>query len=234
MLHHVLNNAINKQSAFLGPVLALLWRNPLDTKEAPDQHAGGWEQRLTQTEVSSFAQDQRILGNCPKPQRNWWVSVIDEVFKYGLQWMSGAVSWVRCVSRLVQLQLFMIPLWTSETTKRQPCLESLTGRNTTPTYTWGTKKPFTARIAAFHFLLTGVTGLYRRDLTSPPSCRRIPLELIPEGEAECAAWLHKLYQEKVRACWRWKVMHTRFPTGDCLAEGESHPDPEGQNSSQTH
>ncbi|XP_034057760.1 1-acyl-sn-glycerol-3-phosphate acyltransferase delta [Gymnodraco acuticeps] len=26
--------------------------------------------------------------------------------------------------------------------------------------------------------------------------RRIPLELIPEGEAECAAWLHKLYQEK--------------------------------------
>ncbi|XP_034464439.1 1-acyl-sn-glycerol-3-phosphate acyltransferase delta [Hippoglossus hippoglossus] len=26
--------------------------------------------------------------------------------------------------------------------------------------------------------------------------RRIPLEQIPEGEAECAAWLHKLYQEK--------------------------------------
>lgn len=26
--------------------------------------------------------------------------------------------------------------------------------------------------------------------------RRIPLELIPDGEAECAAWLHKLYQEK--------------------------------------
>ncbi|XP_030012668.1 1-acyl-sn-glycerol-3-phosphate acyltransferase delta [Sphaeramia orbicularis] len=26
--------------------------------------------------------------------------------------------------------------------------------------------------------------------------RRIPLESIPEGEAECAAWLHKLYQEK--------------------------------------
>ncbi|XP_026166057.1 1-acyl-sn-glycerol-3-phosphate acyltransferase delta [Mastacembelus armatus] len=26
--------------------------------------------------------------------------------------------------------------------------------------------------------------------------RRIPLELIPEEEAECAAWLHKLYQEK--------------------------------------
>uniref|UniRef100_A0A3P8T2G7 1-acyl-sn-glycerol-3-phosphate acyltransferase delta n=1 Tax=Amphiprion percula TaxID=161767 RepID=A0A3P8T2G7_AMPPE len=26
--------------------------------------------------------------------------------------------------------------------------------------------------------------------------RRIPLELIPEDEAECAAWLHKLYQEK--------------------------------------
>lgn len=26
--------------------------------------------------------------------------------------------------------------------------------------------------------------------------RRIPLDSIPEGEAECAAWLHKLYQEK--------------------------------------
>ncbi|XP_029305353.1 1-acyl-sn-glycerol-3-phosphate acyltransferase delta [Cottoperca gobio] len=26
--------------------------------------------------------------------------------------------------------------------------------------------------------------------------RRIPLELIPEDEGECAAWLHKLYQEK--------------------------------------
>ncbi|XP_054655225.1 1-acyl-sn-glycerol-3-phosphate acyltransferase delta isoform X3 [Dunckerocampus dactyliophorus] len=26
--------------------------------------------------------------------------------------------------------------------------------------------------------------------------RRIPLDLIPEDEAECAAWLHKLYQEK--------------------------------------
>uniref|UniRef100_A0A3B4Y6K2 1-acyl-sn-glycerol-3-phosphate acyltransferase delta n=1 Tax=Seriola lalandi dorsalis TaxID=1841481 RepID=A0A3B4Y6K2_SERLL len=26
--------------------------------------------------------------------------------------------------------------------------------------------------------------------------RRIPLEMIPEDEAECAAWLHKLYQEK--------------------------------------
>lgn len=27
--------------------------------------------------------------------------------------------------------------------------------------------------------------------------RRIPLENIPEDEAECAAWLHQLYQEKV-------------------------------------
>ncbi|XP_020777000.1 1-acyl-sn-glycerol-3-phosphate acyltransferase delta [Boleophthalmus pectinirostris] len=26
--------------------------------------------------------------------------------------------------------------------------------------------------------------------------RRIPLDTVPEGEAECAAWLHKLYQEK--------------------------------------
>lgn len=26
--------------------------------------------------------------------------------------------------------------------------------------------------------------------------RRIPLDLIPENEAECSAWLHKLYQEK--------------------------------------
>lgn len=30
-----------------------------------------------------------------------------------------------------------------------------------------------------------------------PVHRRIPLEAIPEDEAECAAWLHKLYQEKV-------------------------------------
>ncbi|MEQ2159379.1 1-acyl-sn-glycerol-3-phosphate acyltransferase delta [Goodea atripinnis] len=27
--------------------------------------------------------------------------------------------------------------------------------------------------------------------------RRIPLESVPDDEAECAAWLHKLYQEKV-------------------------------------
>lgn len=27
--------------------------------------------------------------------------------------------------------------------------------------------------------------------------RRIPLDSIPEDESECAAWLHKLYQEKV-------------------------------------
>ncbi|PWS22695.1 hypothetical protein DKP78_17020, partial [Enterococcus faecium] len=26
--------------------------------------------------------------------------------------------------------------------------------------------------------------------------RRIPLDTVPEDEAECAAWLHKLYQEK--------------------------------------
>lgn len=31
------------------------------------------------------------------------------------------------------------------------------------------------------------------------SVRRIPLESIPEDETECAAWLHKLYQEKVSA-----------------------------------
>lgn len=37
-----------------------------------------------------------------------------------------------------------------------------------------------------------------KDLTSPLVHRRIPLEAIPEDEAECAAWLHKLYQEKVR------------------------------------
>lgn len=28
--------------------------------------------------------------------------------------------------------------------------------------------------------------------------RRIPLDTIPENESECAMWLHKLYQEKVR------------------------------------
>lgn len=35
--------------------------------------------------------------------------------------------------------------------------------------------------------------------------RRIPLELIPEEEAECAAWIHKLYQEKVRAVLKAEV-----------------------------
>lgn len=45
----------------------------------------------------------------------------------------------------------------------------------------------------------------------PLTYRRIPLELIPEDEAECAAWLHKLYQEKVRVCWRWRfLMDTGF------------------------
>lgn len=40
---------------------------------------------------------------------------------------------------------------------------------------------------------------YRRDLTPALfTGRRIPLESVPEDEAECAAWLHKLYQKKVR------------------------------------
>lgn len=57
-------------------VLALLRRHEIHTKEAPDQHAGSWEQRSGQTKVSSVAQDQRILGNSPKPQRNRWVSSV--------------------------------------------------------------------------------------------------------------------------------------------------------------
>lgn len=35
-----------------------------------------------------------------------------------------------------------------------------------------------------------------RQLCSLP-CRRIPLEEVPEDEDACAAWLHRLYQEKV-------------------------------------
>lgn len=46
-------------------------------------------------------------------------------------------------------------------------------------------------LVAFHFLCAGITFI-------SVTCRRIPLELIPEDEKECAEWLHKLYQEKVR------------------------------------
>lgn len=53
-------------------------------------------------------------------------------------------------------------------------------------------------IATFNFPL-GALVLDVKDLTSPLGHRRIPLEMIPEDEAECATWLHKLYQEKVRA-----------------------------------
>jgi len=40
------------------------------------------------------------------------------------------------------------------------------------------------------------------------SVRRIPLDSVPEEESECAAWLHKLYQEKVSAlatCLNWRL-----------------------------
>lgn len=104
-----------------------------------------------------------------------------------------------CVFCLMQWQLFMIPRWTSETMKPQTCSEFLMGGNIMQIYMWGINKCF----ATCHFLSTGVIIIYRRDLTSPLPCRRIPLELIPEDEAECAAWLHKLYQEKVQVCWRW-------------------------------
>lgn len=53
------------------------------------------------------------------------------------------------------------------------------------------------RVATFNFPF-GALVLDVKDLTSPLVHRRIPLEAIPEDEAECAAWLHKLYQEKVR------------------------------------
>lgn len=52
------------------------------------------------------------------------------------------------------------------------------------------------RVATFNFPF-GALGHDVKDLTSPLVHRRIPLEVIPEDEAECAAWLHKLYQEKV-------------------------------------
>uniref|UniRef100_UPI0037E8F5F1 1-acyl-sn-glycerol-3-phosphate acyltransferase delta n=1 Tax=Semicossyphus pulcher TaxID=241346 RepID=UPI0037E8F5F1 len=38
--------------------------------------------------------------------------------------------------------------------------------------------------------------LYGKKYHADLYVRRIPLESIPEDEAECAAWLHKLYQEK--------------------------------------
>lgn len=71
--HSVLpcNTASINQSIFPGVVFAFLRRHPLHTKEAPDQHAGGREQRLTQTQVPPSTQDKGILGNCSKPQRNW-------------------------------------------------------------------------------------------------------------------------------------------------------------------
>ena len=99
----------------------------------------------------------------------------------------------------VQPQLSMIPRWTSETTKHRPCLTFWTGRNITRTCMWGTQRCFAARIASFNFLLTGVMVVYQAERSDfpPLARRRIPLESIPEDEAECAAWLHKLYQEKV-------------------------------------
>lgn len=41
-----------------------------------------------------------------------------------------------------------------------------------------------------------------RPLPCSLPCRRIPLEEVPEDEDECAAWLHRLYQEKVSAAGR--------------------------------
>ncbi|XP_075874912.1 1-acyl-sn-glycerol-3-phosphate acyltransferase delta [Nelusetta ayraudi] len=38
--------------------------------------------------------------------------------------------------------------------------------------------------------------LYGKKYHADLYVRRIPLESVPEDEAECAAWLHKLYQEK--------------------------------------
>ena len=69
------NNSSDERSLPGAIVLALLRRHALHAREAWGQHAGGWEQRSGQTEASSPAQDQRILGNRPKPQGNRWVSV---------------------------------------------------------------------------------------------------------------------------------------------------------------
>lgn len=44
-------------------------------------------------------------------------------------------------------------------------------------------------------------------------CRRIPLEEVPEDEDECAAWLHRLYQEKVSAAWRFCGLHAPISGG---------------------
>lgn len=48
------------------------------------------------------------------------------------------------------------------------------------------------------FSWTWSSCLYLRAAVSLVACRRIPLDVIPEDEPECADWLHKLYQEKVR------------------------------------
>lgn len=183
--------ASSNQSAFPGGVLAVLWRNTLHTKEAPDQHAGGREQRFTQTQVPPSTQDQRILGNCSKPQRNWWAAGL-----FACICKSNDFT-VNILMRPVQPQLCTTPTWTSETTRHQLCATFWTEKNITPTYMWGSDNVFVFTLAAFNFPLEAFVVVDVRALTSPLGLRRIPLEAIPEDEAECATWLHKLYQEKV-------------------------------------
>lgn len=118
--------------AFPGVVFALLWRNTLHTKEAPDQHGSGREKRFTQAQVPPPTQDQRILGNCSKPARNWWAA---RLFCMDLQlkWFSRLTG----LMRLVQPQPCTTPTWTSETTRHHLSSTFWTGKNITRTYMWG-------------------------------------------------------------------------------------------------
>lgn len=88
------------------------------------------------------------------------------------------------------------------------------------------------RVATFNFPF-GALVHDAKVLTSPLVHRRIPLEMIPEDEAECAAWLHKLYQEKVSVlnmCDRWEqgfnalfsLLCANLSTGQL--SGALHPD----------
>lgn len=106
-----------------------------------------------------------------------------------------------CFNPLSQPQLFTTPHSTSGTTSCRPSSTSWMGENITPTSTWGKPTRPSCHISSRSVINPSLRFFFsnRRDLTSAFfTGRRIPLESIPEDEAECAAWLHKLYQEKVR------------------------------------
>lgn len=133
-----------------------------------------------------------------------------EIERDSLDAFANQMCWAAnccCAALPVQLQLCMIPLWTSETMRLQLCLESWMERNITLTYMWGKKKCPALMFAELHFWCSLPVFIWQPLLIH----RRIPLELIPEEEAECAAWIHKLYQEKVRAVWKQKFVGYSVP-----------------------